>query len=103
MHDFPALVAKAFGLDDLMKTVVRPLRDSWLKLLEKRGWTKSPSQTPIEFAAAIPAAELIAPVAQMTEMYQSARFGNHPARVSEMSALLARIRDSLRNRNPPSR
>jgi transglutaminase-like putative cysteine protease len=68
-----------------------------LRLLEKRGWKKSPSQTPLEFASAIPAADLSAPVAQLTELYQSARFGDHPARVEQMSALLRSLRDSLRS------
>jgi protein-glutamine gamma-glutamyltransferase len=68
-----------------------------LRLLEKRGWTKSPSQTALEFAAAIPAPDLSAPVAQMTELYQSARFGSHPAPVEQMSSLLRSIRDSLRS------
>ena len=31
VHDFPALVAKAFSLDDLVKTVVRPLRDACIE------------------------------------------------------------------------
>jgi hypothetical protein len=69
-----------------------------LRLLEKRGWKKDPSQTPLEFAAAIPAPELSAPVAQLTEMYQSARFGDHPAPVAQMSALLRAIRDAVRSR-----
>jgi hypothetical protein len=71
-----------------------------LRLLEKSGWKKSPSQTPLEFAAAIPAADLSAPVAQLTEMYQSARFGSHPAPVEQMSSLLRSIREMLRT---PSR
>lgn len=66
-----------------------------LRLLEKCGWKKAPSQTPLEFAAAIPAADLSAPVAQLTELYQSARFGSHPARVEQMSFLLRSIRDLL--------
>ncbi len=69
-----------------------------LRLLEKRGWKKSPSQTPLEFASVIPAAELSAPVAQLTDLYQSARFGNHPAPIEQMSSLLRSIRDSLRSR-----
>jgi len=69
-----------------------------LRLLEKRGWKKLASQTPLEFAAAIPAPDLSAPVLQLTEMYQSARFGNHPAPVEQMSTLLRSIRNSLRNR-----
>jgi hypothetical protein len=71
-----------------------------LRLLEKRGWKKAPSQTPLEFAAAIPARDLSAPVAQLTEIYQSARFGDHPAPVEQMSALLRAIRDAVRSRKP---
>jgi protein-glutamine gamma-glutamyltransferase len=70
-----------------------------LRLLEKRGWKKSPSQTAREFASAIPAPEFAAPVAQMTELYQSARFGAHAARIEQMSALLRSIRDLLRSRH----
>jgi hypothetical protein len=72
-----------------------------LRLLEKRGWKKAPSQTPLEFASAIPAADIAAPVAQLTELYQSARFGSHPTPVAQMSTLLRAIRESLRTR--PSR
>jgi transglutaminase-like putative cysteine protease len=71
-----------------------------LRLLERRGWKKGESQTPLEFAAAIPVASLAAPVARLTELYQSARFGNHPARIGQMSSLLRSIRDSLRSRKP---
>ena len=71
-----------------------------LRLLEKRGWRKSPSQTPLEFASAIPAADLSAPISQLTDLYQSARFGNHPAPIEQMSALLRSIRDTLRSRRP---
>jgi protein-glutamine gamma-glutamyltransferase len=71
-----------------------------LRLLEKRGWKKSPSQTPLEFAAAIPAADLAAPVAQLTDLYQSARFGDHPAPIEQMSSLLRSIRESLRSQKP---
>jgi len=74
-----------------------------LRLLEKRGWKKVPSQTALEFAAAIPSPELATPVAQFTELYQSARFGDHPAPVREMSALLHAIREKLRSRKPAPR
>jgi len=67
-----------------------------LRLLAKCGWQKAPSQTPLEFAAAIPIADLSAPVAQLTELYQSARFGSHPARIEQMSSLLGAIRESVR-------
>jgi transglutaminase-like putative cysteine protease len=69
-----------------------------LRLLEKRGWKKAASQTPLEFASAVPAGELSAPVSQLTELYQSARFGDHPARIEQMSSLLRTIRDLLRAR-----
>jgi len=69
-----------------------------LRLLEKRGWKKAPSQTPLEFAAAIPSSEISAPVAQLTELYQSARFGEHAAPIEQMSSLLRSIRDTLRSR-----
>jgi protein-glutamine gamma-glutamyltransferase len=74
-----------------------------LRLLEKRGWKKSPSQTPLEFAAAIPAPEISAPVAELTELYQSARFGDHPAPAGQMSSLLRAVRDLLRGRRGSSR
>jgi transglutaminase-like putative cysteine protease len=66
-----------------------------LRLLEKRGWKKSPSQTPLEFAAAISSPELAAPVTQFTVIYQSARFGGHTAPVERMASLLRSIRALL--------
>jgi hypothetical protein len=74
-----------------------------LRLLEKRGWKKAESQTPLEFAAAIPSSEISAPVAQLTELYQSARFGEHAAPIEQMSSLLRSIRDTLRSRKPSAR
>jgi hypothetical protein len=41
---------------------------------------------------------LAAPVSKLTELYQSARFGDHPARVEQMSSLLKMIREALRAR-----
>jgi hypothetical protein len=67
-----------------------------LRLLERRGWKKSPAQTALEFAAAIPAAEIAVPVAQLTALYQSARFGDRPAPAQQMSALLSAIREFTR-------
>jgi len=71
-----------------------------LRLLEKRGWQKAPSQTAREFVSSLPGGDLTAPVAQLTELYQSARFGSHPARIEQMSSLLRLIRGSLRSRRP---
>ena len=71
-----------------------------LKLLEKRGWKKSPSQTPREFAAAIPAADVSAPVLQLTELYQAVRFGSRSPAAAEATSLLRSIRDLLRTPKP---
>ena len=68
-----------------------------LRLLEKRGWKKASSQTALEFASAIPADAIAAPVAQLTELYQSARFGDRPTPAAQMSALLRAIRETLRS------
>ena len=71
-----------------------------LRVLEKAGWKKAASQTPLEFAGAIATADVAVPVVQLTELYQSSRFGNHPARVEQMSSLLRAIRDLLRRNKP---
>jgi Domain of unknown function (DUF4129) len=74
-----------------------------LRLLEKRGWKKLPSQTALEFVSEIDGQEWASPVAQLTELYQAARFGNRPARVEQMSSLLRLIRDLLRTQKPALR
>jgi protein-glutamine gamma-glutamyltransferase len=71
-----------------------------LRLLAKRGWKKSPSQTAQEFAAALPVSEIAAPVSQLTRLYESARFGNHPAPAQQMSSLLRSLREILRASTP---
>ena len=68
-----------------------------LRMLEKRGWKKSPSQTAQEFAATIPASEVAGPVTQLTHLYESARFGNHAPPAQQMSGLLRAIREILRS------
>jgi protein-glutamine gamma-glutamyltransferase len=69
-----------------------------LRLLEKRGWRKGESQTPLEFAATIAEPQLAGPVAQLTELYQSARFGAHPAATDQISATLRALRALLQSR-----
>ena len=68
-----------------------------LRLLEKHGWKKDASQTPWNSRPRFPR-QLSAHIAQMTELYQSARFGSAPVPVAEMSSLLRSIRDSLNTR-----
>jgi protein-glutamine gamma-glutamyltransferase len=74
-----------------------------LRLLEKRGWKKPASQTAREFAATIADREIAAPVAQLTELYQSARFGAHPPSLDELSLTLRSLREILRARKATRR
>jgi protein-glutamine gamma-glutamyltransferase len=74
-----------------------------LRLLEKRGWKKAESQTPLEFAASIAEPQLAAPVAQLTELYQAARFGAHPAATGQISATLGFLHDLIHSPRPGSR
>ncbi len=67
-----------------------------LRLLERAGWRKSPSQTPSEFAASLPAGEIAAPVARFTDLCMAARFGGRSVEASRFSALLQEIKSSLR-------
>jgi hypothetical protein len=69
-----------------------------LKMLARRGMAKPPGQTPLEFAESIPAAELAGPVGQLTELYQSARFGAHPSDAHHMATLLAMLKLAIRNK-----
>jgi len=71
-----------------------------LRLLERRGWKKSPSQTALEFAAAIPATDVAVSVTRLTELYQSARFGDRTVPLDQMSSLLRSLRDSLHSHKP---
>lgn len=49
--------------------------DRMVDRLARRGWRKSPSQTPLDFVAAIQEAALQNKVAKFTRAYESARFG----------------------------
>ncbi len=69
-----------------------------LRLLARRGLHKPPALTPREFAASLPATELAAPVAQLTHLYQMARFGARGADARQIAQLLGKIRELLRPR-----
>ena len=69
-----------------------------LRLLERRGWRKSPAQTPLEFAASIRVPEFAGPVAELTQLYQSARFGAAPADARRVSSLLTALKSLRRVR-----
>jgi transglutaminase-like putative cysteine protease len=74
--------------------------EEMLRLLARRGWQKTPGQTPLEFAASLAAPELAAPVAELTGLYQDARFGARPADPSAFVSLLARLRSLLGSQQP---
>ena len=74
-----------------------------LKLLEGRGWKKSPSQTPREFAATIASSEISVAVGQLTELYQSARFGSQPPPADQISTMLRSLRQLLRSPTPTAK
>jgi hypothetical protein len=67
-----------------------------LHLLEKRGWRKSPQQTPLEFATALPSGAIATPVSKLTEIYQASRFGNRPIDMATLSSLLAAVQTALK-------
>jgi transglutaminase-like putative cysteine protease len=68
-----------------------------LRLLEGHGWKKLPGQTPLEFAASLPAGSFAEPVVKLTEIYQSSRFGGHGADAGRVSELLGRLEIALRS------
>jgi hypothetical protein len=59
--------------------------------MARRGWHKSPSQTPLAFVAAIQEAELQKKVASFTRAYESARFGNSVDDAQNLPALFKEI------------
>jgi len=64
-----------------------------LRLLEKRGFTRPITQTPLEFATSSGLQpELSGPVREFTELYAEARFGAKPCDSSRLRALLEQIR-----------
>ncbi len=72
------------------------LYQQMLRVLARRGWKKTPAQTPREFVAAIPRAEVAAAVGELTTLYQAARFGAATTDAEVMTALLAVIKERLR-------
>jgi hypothetical protein len=67
-----------------------------LRQTAKRGWTKSPSQTPEEFAAVITDDKTKGQVSDFTEHYERARFGNSAEDASRLPDLYEEIKTSRR-------
>jgi hypothetical protein len=71
--------------------------------LARLGWRKSPSQTPVDFVAAIQEAALQKKVAAFTRAYESARFGNSVDDAQSLPGLFEEIADDNgRSENPHS-
>jgi hypothetical protein len=62
-----------------------------VKRMARLGWRKSPSQTPLDFVAAIQEATLQKKVARFTEAYESARFGQSADEAQTLPKLFEEI------------
>jgi len=65
--------------------------DRMLSRMARLGWRKSPSQTPLDFVAAIQEAALQKKVARFTHAYESARFGKSAGDAQSLPALFRDI------------
>jgi len=63
--------------------------------LARRGYPRSPAQTPSEFAASIADAPLREAVLRFTSAYERARFGGSASAAANLPVLLAQVRDTL--------
>ncbi len=64
-----------------------------LHLLEKRGFTRAETQTPLEFATSSGLQpDLVPAVREFTNLYTEARFGNLPCDANRLRTLLSQIR-----------
>jgi hypothetical protein len=73
--------------------------------LARLGWRKSPSQTPMDFVAAIQEENLQKKVARFTHAYESARFGKSVDDAQKLPTLFKEItssetEESTRNSTP---
>ena len=67
--------------------------------MARLGWRKSPSQTPLDFVAAIQEAALQKKVARFTRAYESARFGKSVDDAQSLPELFKDI-TSRKSRDP---
>ena len=63
-----------------------------LRHIARRGWTKSPAQTPDEFVSAIGEPQLKSKVLDFTEHYEKARFGKSPEEAARLPELYQDIK-----------
>ncbi len=71
-----------------------------LRLLARRGFRRGPSQTPLEFAAAVGSPAIAPAVGEFTQLYSRARFGGAACDLQRLRVLLQEIRATLRQVSP---
>src|SRR5882724_1379699 len=69
-----------------------------LRLLQRHGFRRGETQTPLEFAAAVNEPAVAPAVREFTQLYAHARFGGANIDAPRLRALLAQIRAGLRSR-----
>ena len=70
-----------------------------LRLLEKRGYARRATQTPLEFASSSALhPELVPAVREFTHLYTEARFGDRPCDALRLRSLLQQVRSAPRRR-----
>jgi len=67
-----------------------------LRILERRGFARRDSQTPLEFAMAVGEPSLAPVVREFTQIYTHARFGGAPCDTLRLRGLLEQVRASRR-------
>jgi uncharacterized protein DUF4129 len=66
-----------------------------LRMLARRGLTRTEAQTPLEFAAAVDSPQLAPAVREFTQLYAHARFGDAPCNTMRLGQLLDQVRTVL--------
>ncbi len=65
------------------------------RILARRGWRKSPAQTPKEFARSIPEEKARTTVSRFTERYERARFGASPEDAEQLPEMYEEVSASV--------
>ncbi len=69
-----------------------------LRMLARRGLSRTETQTPLEFAAAMNSPQLAPAVQEFTRIYVHARFGGAPCNTTRLGQLLEQVRAALRSK-----
>jgi len=74
-----------------------------LRILARRGLSRSETQTPLEFASAVDSPRLAPAVQEFTQLYVHSRFGGAPCDTTRLGQLLEQVRAVLRTRMKAAR